>query len=141
LAGRVADAAGRELLSRWGTATGVRAKTSETDLVSDADLASESVIRSLVGAARPEDAVVGEELPATSGSSGCTWIVDPLDGTVNYIHGVPQWSVSIAVTIAGAPTVGVVHLPALGLTYQAVRGGGAWRNGRRLHGSPAAVLP
>lgn len=140
LAGRVAEAAGRELLSRWGTATGVRAKTSETDLVSDADLASESVIRSLVGAARPEDAVVGEELPTTSGSSGCTWIVDPLDGTVNYLHGIPQWSVSIAVTIAGAPTVGVVHLPALRLTYQAVGGGGAWRNGRRLHASRAAVL-
>jgi myo-inositol-1(or 4)-monophosphatase len=140
LAVRVAGAAGGELLSRWGTATGVRTKTSETDLVSDADLASESVIRSLVAATRPGDTVVGEELPAAFGSSGCTWIVDPLDGTVNYLHGRPQWSVSLAVTIAGSATVGVVHMPALGLTYEAVRGGGAWCNGRRLAGSPATVL-
>jgi fructose-1,6-bisphosphatase/inositol monophosphatase family enzyme len=140
LAVRVAAAAGQELLDRWGTAREVRTKSSETDPVSEADLASESAIRSLVGGVRPDDTVVGEEMPTASGSSGWTWIVDPLDGTVNYLRGLPQWAVSVAVAFGESPTIGIVHMPALGLSYRAVRGDGAFCNGRRLRGSSSTVL-
>jgi myo-inositol-1(or 4)-monophosphatase len=134
LAARVAAAAGTELLRRWGTAAAVRAKTSETDFVTDADLASESLIRSSLLAARPRDGIVGEELPPTSGTSGLTWVVDPLDGTLNYLHGRPQWAVSIAAEVGGQPCAGVVFAPALGVTYRAVAGQGAWVNERRMSG-------
>jgi myo-inositol-1(or 4)-monophosphatase len=140
LAVRVATTAGDELMTRWGTAAAVRAKTSETDFVTDADLASESLIRSLLRAARPQDGIVGEELPPAPGSSGLTWVVDPLDGTLNYLYGRPQWAVSIAAEVDGQACAGVVCAPALGLTYRAAVGSGAWANERRL-GGPRRDVP
>ena len=140
LAAGVAIAAGEELLRRWGTATPVGAKTSETDFVTDADLASESLIRSLLLAERPHDGMLGEELASIGGSSGLRWIVDPLDGTLNFLHGLPQWAVSIAAESRGTPLVGVVHAPALDVTYSAASGCGAWANGGRIRGSQTEVL-
>jgi myo-inositol-1(or 4)-monophosphatase len=85
----------------------VSAKSTPTDLVSEADLAAERAIRELLGTRRPQDGFLGEEGGRASGDSGLSWVVDPLDGTINFLFGIPQWSVSVAVrdergTIAGA---------------------------------------
>lgn len=116
---------GRDLL--------VRTKTSATDPVSEADHAAERLIGVRIGAARPDDAIVGEEGEAgRAGTSGLTWVVDPLDGTVNYLYGLSAWAVSIAVEDEDGPLVGVVHHPPSGETFVAARGHGAWLDGRRL---------
>jgi myo-inositol-1(or 4)-monophosphatase len=92
-----ARAAGDVLVERYERgARGVVTKSSPTDLVSEADLAAERAIRDVLGARRPDDAIVGEEGDDVAGSSGLRWIVDPLDGTVNYLFGIPQWCVSVA---------------------------------------------
>jgi myo-inositol-1(or 4)-monophosphatase len=99
LAERVAREAGALLLERFqrGAEPALASKTTPTDLVSEADLTSERLIRERLAAARPDDAFLGEEGGGEDGSSGLTWVVDPLDGTVNFLFGVPQWCVSIAV--------------------------------------------
>jgi fructose-1,6-bisphosphatase/inositol monophosphatase family enzyme len=89
-------------------------------------------VRTLVAQARPHDAVVGEEGDDRAGSSGYTWVVDPIDGTVNYLYDIPRWATSIAVEDGDGPLVAVVHAPAMAETFTAVRGGGAWRNGARV---------
>ncbi len=98
---RVAEAAARaaapELLERFARgAVGVTAKSTATDLVSEADLAAERTIRELLARERPDDAIMGEEGDDTPGTSGLRWIVDPLDGTINYLYGHPQWCISVA---------------------------------------------
>ena len=111
-------------------------KTSSTDVVTDADRESEALIRQRILAARPDDAFLGEEGSDTAGSSGVRWIVDPIDGTVNYFYGLPQYAVSIGVEVDGIAQVGVVVNAANGDEYAAVRGQGATRNGQ-----PIAVRP
>ncbi|MBA2349962.1 MAG: inositol monophosphatase [Solirubrobacterales bacterium] len=92
-----ARAAAPELLERFDRgAVGVSSKSTATDLVSEADLAAERTIRELLARERPEDAIMGEEGEDTPGTSGLRWIVDPLDGTINYLYGHPQWCVSVA---------------------------------------------
>jgi myo-inositol-1(or 4)-monophosphatase len=105
-----------------------RTKSSLTDIVTAADRASEDLIRERILAARPQDSVLGEEGSAVEGGSGVHWVVDPIDGTVNYAHGIPNYAVSIGVLLEGEPVVGVVLNPAQGLEYRAVLGGGAFRN-------------
>jgi myo-inositol-1(or 4)-monophosphatase len=104
-----ATSAGEMLAERVGRGAeqDISAKSTPTDLVSEADLASEQMIRELLAARRPHDGFLGEEGDHTEGSSGLSWVVDPLDGTVNFLFGIPQWCVSVAVrdergTIAGA---------------------------------------
>jgi myo-inositol-1(or 4)-monophosphatase len=129
---------------RDGGVGDVRSKSTETDLVTAADRAVERLIVDRLHALRPGDSVLGEEsgahgdgaVPAT----GVRWIVDPIDGTVNYVYGLPQYAVSIAAEVHGVATVGVVRNAATGEEWTAVRGGGAWRNRSRLHGSRANVL-
>jgi myo-inositol-1(or 4)-monophosphatase len=116
-------------------------KSSDTDPVTDADHESQRVIADMITRARPDDAILGEEGLDRPGPSGWRWVVDPLDGTVNYIYGRDQWSVSIALEDPdGAVVVGVVLAPALGRTYTAVRGQGSWLNGERLAARPAIDL-
>jgi myo-inositol-1(or 4)-monophosphatase len=92
-----ARAAGTILLERYAhAARGVTTKSTVTDLVSEADLAAERAIRDVLARRRPGDALVGEEGSDVAGTSGLRWVVDPLDGTVNYLFGIPQWSVSVA---------------------------------------------
>lgn len=92
-----ARAAGAILLDRYErVARGVETKSSATDMVSEADIEAERAIRALLAERRPDDAIVGEEGEDRPGTSGLRWIVDPLDGTTNYLFGLPQWSVSIA---------------------------------------------
>jgi myo-inositol-1(or 4)-monophosphatase len=116
-------------------------KSSGTDPVTRADVAAQQVIAGVITRARPGDAIFGEEGLDRPGDSGWRWIVDPLDGTVNYLYGRDQWSVSIAVEDPdGAVVVGVVLAPALGRTYTSVRGRGSWLDGQRLAVRPAADL-
>src|SRR5438105_12991826 len=96
LAVEAATAAGRLLLERFDApATGIERKSSATDMVSDADRDAERLIRELLLRARPGDAILGEEQGEQPGASGLLWVVDPLDGTTNYLYREPMWAVSI----------------------------------------------
>ncbi len=117
-----------------------RTKSSPIDVVTEMDLAAEKLITDLLAERRPHDGVLGEEGAATEGTSGVRWVIDPLDGTVNYLYGLPTWAVSIAAQVDGETVVGVVAAPLRGETYRAVRGGGAYEGGRRLSCRPAPPL-
>jgi myo-inositol-1(or 4)-monophosphatase len=120
------------LLPRRGDAGAVAYKTSDTDPVSEADRASERLITESLLAARPDDGLLGEEGVDIAGTTGLRWVVDPLDGTVNFLYGMPAWSVSIACADEHGSVIGVVHQPTTGLTYTAIRDGGSYCNGRHL---------
>lgn len=129
----IAREAGELLRSRFrGPATGVGSKSSATDMVSESDRLAESLIRTRLRAAGPDDGIVGEEHGTEHGSSGLRWIVDPLDGTTNFLFGIPHWCVSIACEDAEGGLVGVVHDPIRDETFTARRGSGAFLRGERL---------
>ncbi|MFC4244272.1 inositol monophosphatase family protein [Gryllotalpicola reticulitermitis] len=118
-------------------------KSSPVDVVTEADKASEALIRSLLAQARPGDGFFGEETgagatPDAAAATGITWVVDPIDGTVNYLYDIPAYAISIAAVEGGADPgewtalAGVVVNPVLGEVYTAVRGGGAYLGDRRL---------
>jgi myo-inositol-1(or 4)-monophosphatase len=134
LADRAARAAGELLRTRLdGPATGVAYKSSATDPVSDADRDAEAEILRILRAERPDDSVLGEEGAATSGASGLRWVIDPLDGTVNFLYGQPMFAVSIACEDEQGTLVAVVHHPATGEMFRAARGAGATLDGRAIH--------
>jgi myo-inositol-1(or 4)-monophosphatase len=133
LAERAARAAGEVLLSFYGRPpAGVSSKSSATDLVSDADREAERSIRELLASERPGDGLVAEEGSRADAASGRRWVVDPLDGTINFLYGFPAWAVSVALEDADGAIVGVVHSPIHGETFRAVRGEGAFLGERRL---------
>jgi myo-inositol-1(or 4)-monophosphatase len=107
----------------------VTSKSTPTDLVSEADLASERAIRELLAARRPQDGFVGEEGGSTEGASGLSWIVDPLDGTVNFLFGIPQWCVSVAVRDREGTVAGAVYDPNRDELFTATRDGRAELSG------------
>jgi myo-inositol-1(or 4)-monophosphatase len=123
--------AGELLLERVqaGREPEVRSKSTPTDLVSEADLASERAIRELLAARRPDDGFVGEEGGSADGTSGLEWVVDPLDGTVNFLFGIPQWCVSVAVRDAAGTRAGAVYDPNRGELFTATRDGAASMRG------------
>lgn len=141
LAHRIAIAAGELLVNRPDVLS-TSLKSSPTDVVTHMDHASEELITSMIRAERPQDGILGEEGADQVGDSGLTWVIDPIDGTINYLYDLPAWSISIGVMRGDQPIVGVVHAPLLrgGETYHAVRGGGAYCNDRRLKVSPASDL-
>ncbi len=120
-----AFAAGALLLEsfREGAAHEIDSKSTPTDLVSEADRSAERVIREGLAARRPQDGFLGEESGGGEGTSGLRWVVDPLDGTVNFLFGIPQWAVSIAVQDERGSLAGVVYDPLRGDLFAAVRGG------------------
>jgi myo-inositol-1(or 4)-monophosphatase len=133
LAVRAARAAGVLLVDRFHRpASGVEHKSSLTDPVSDADRDAEALIGRMLHDERPDDSVLGEEGAGTSGGSGVGWVVDPLDGTVNFLYGIPQWCVSIACRDEHGTLAAVVHDPLHDETFSALRGGGSRCNGRPL---------
>jgi len=141
LAERVAREAGAQLLEAFaGPAIEVEAKSSPTDLVSAADQAAEDLIRSRIAAARPDDGFLGEEGSDETGSTGLRWVVDPLDGTTNFLFGIPQWAVSIAVEDADGVLAGVVYDPPRGELWAAERGGPARLDGRPVQASQRSEL-
>ncbi|PSK84209.1 myo-inositol-1(or 4)-monophosphatase [Murinocardiopsis flavida] len=115
-------------------------KSSPTDVVTAMDRAAEEQIRRRLLGARPGDAWLGEEGGEEAGTSGVRWIVDPIDGTVNYLYGRREWAVSIAAEVDGEIVAGVVAAPALGETFTATRGGGASVNGEPLRAPGAVAL-
>jgi myo-inositol-1(or 4)-monophosphatase len=125
LASAVAQEAGELLLARRGRVAVVQTKSSPTDVVTEMDHAAETLIRDRLLAARPADAILGEEGGQT-GTGPVRWIVDPLDGTVNYLYGLPGWAVSVAAEVGGVVVAGAVCLPLQRSTFTATLGGGAW---------------
>lgn len=115
-------------------------KTSPIDVVTEMDIAAEKLIAGFLSDARPDDGFLGEEGASAEGTSGVRWVIDPLDGTVNYLYGLPTWAVSIAAERDGERVVGVVEVPMRGETYRAVLGRGAHCGDRRLRVRPAPPL-
>ncbi|MEU0989903.1 inositol monophosphatase family protein [Streptomyces sp. NPDC005953] len=138
------EAAGRagELLRDGRPADlGVAAtKSSPIDVVTEMDIAAEKLITGFLSERRPDDGFLGEEGASTTGTSGVRWVIDPLDGTVNYLYGLPTWAVSIAAERDGATLVGVVEVPMRGETCRAVLGRGAYINDKAVRCRPAAPL-
>ena len=138
LAEEAARSAGELLLEReaGGTEAEVRSKSTPTDLVSEADLASERAIRELLLSRRPDDGFIGEEGSSEPGSSGLSWVVDPLDGTVNFLFGIPQWCVSVAVQDGEGTIAGAIYDPNRRELFSARRDGPA----RLLVGGAETIL-
>lgn len=135
LAERAARAAGAVLMGYYGRAPeGLGAKSSATDMVSDADREAERAIRELLQAERPADGLIAEEGSQSASESGRRWVVDPLDGTINFLYGFPAWAVSVAVEDTEGTLAGVVFEPVRGECFAAARGAGAL-----LDGSPIRV--
>jgi myo-inositol-1(or 4)-monophosphatase len=130
----IAERAGRLQVQRRPSLVVKGTKAHVNDLVSDVDLASEQLIGDALTALWPDDGILGEEGHDTAGTSGRRWVVDPLDGTRNYVTATGPWSVSIALYDGDRPVAAVVHDPAAGETFTAVAGAGA-----RLGGAPIAV--
>jgi histidinol phosphatase-like enzyme (inositol monophosphatase family) len=118
----------------------------EADLKADgtpvtaADRGAEELLRREIGARFPADGIVGEEFGADAGESGRVWILDPIDGTRSFVHGVPLYGVLVGLEIGGETALGVIHLPALGETVWAYSGGGCWWNGARAGVSQVGEL-
>jgi myo-inositol-1(or 4)-monophosphatase len=144
VARRAAEAGGEvaESWSRRRAELEVEEKAASDDLVSQADRDTERAIRAVLAEARPHDAVLGEEDGSVAGESGIRWVVDPIDGTTDYLYGRPDWAVSVAaVREEDARTLAaVVAEPALCRLAEATLGGGAWSEGRRLRRRPTADL-
>lgn len=123
--------AAADVLGRDGEASGVETKISSTDMVSDVDRDSEAAVAAVLARRRPEDGLLGEEGTSRPGTTGVRWVVDPLDGTTNFLFGIPQFAVSIAAELDDRPFVGIVVDPSRGEVWAAARGHGAFLSGRR----------
>jgi myo-inositol-1(or 4)-monophosphatase len=134
-----ARSAGAILAAKFGGPRTVEHKGA-IDLVTDADRAAEAAALGVIRGRFPDHEILAEESGATSGRSPCRWIVDPLDGTVNYAHGIPQFAVSIACEVEGRLAAGAILDPIRDELFTAARGGGAFLNGRRLATTGVASL-
>ena len=121
----LADAADQQSFPRFDASDLDVSLKADHSHVTDADLATERAIRSLIASERPGDGILGEEY-GTEGDVHRQWIIDPIDGTANFLRGVPLWGTMIALAIDGVPVVGVVSMPALGRRWWGAEGLGAW---------------
>jgi len=126
LACAVAQEAGELLIGQHGQVRVIDTKSSPTDVVTEMDRAAEELIRQRVLTARPGDAILGEEGGQVGTGAAVRWIVDPLDGTVNYLYGLADWAVSIAAEVEGTVLAGAVFVPVHRSLFSAVAGRGAW---------------
>jgi myo-inositol-1(or 4)-monophosphatase len=145
VAGLAADAAVELIHTNRPAEFAVDRKTTPTDMVTEMDTASEALIRSVILGRRPGDVIVGEEGGEVGGgepsdAQQVRWLVDPIDGTTNYVYDHPGYNVSIAATLGGRTVAAVVADPTHARTYRAALGRGAWCNERRLHLGDAAPL-
>lgn len=141
LAGSAAELVRHRRFGRDGAQTlTVSSKSTGSDLVTDVDHAVEAHLLERLRAIRPEDAVLGEEGGESAGTSGVRWVLDPIDGTVNFVLGLAEFAVSVAAELEGEVVAGVVVTPMTGELFHAVRGGGAWLGDRRLTGPRAVSL-
>lgn len=132
LAARLAVEAGRMVLAgrRDRGVNAAATKSTDTDMVTEFDRASEQHIVHGILTARPNDTIVGEEGTDTSGSTGVRWCIDPIDGTTNFLYGLPGYAVSIAAAVDGVTRVGAVYVPSNDELFTATSGGGARLDGR-----------
>jgi myo-inositol-1(or 4)-monophosphatase len=118
-------------------------KSSPTDVVTEMDRRAEALIRERIGACRPGDTILGEEggeqAGQAAGGAPVRWVVDPLDGTVNYLYGLHDWAVSIAAEVSGVIVAGAVYVPRRGEMFSASAGGGAWLSADRADGARAPL--
>ena len=119
---------------------GLGRKSSRTDMVSDADRDAEAAIEELLRTERPDDGLLAEEGAHSEGGSGRRWVVDPLDGTTNFLYGIPAWAVSVALEDDEGGAVGVVYDPVRGDTFAAARGLGAHLDGEPIEVAGAEQL-
>ena len=138
LAREVADRAAEIALPLFERGTEVRLKADRTP-VTEADLRVEEMARRLIGERFPGDAILGEDGGGELGA-GRVWIVDPIDGTKNFARGIQVWGTLLALVVDGEPRLGLAGAPALGERYEAVRGGGATRNGTPIRVSDVTDL-
>lgn len=131
LAQRVGNDAA-DLLMQRPPAFEIASKSTAIDIATQMDTKAEEFIVQALLAARPDDGIIGEEGSAIEGKSGITWVIDPLDGTVNYVYGLPGWNVSIAARDEDGSIVGVVTAPTINSSWWATRGGGAFYNGHPI---------
>jgi myo-inositol-1(or 4)-monophosphatase len=110
------------------------------DMVSQADREVELFVRREIAKAYPDDGVIGEEHAPTDGSTGYTWVIDPIDGTANFVKGIPAWCVVIACARDGVTVTGVIHEPSTGETFYGEKGGGAFLNGKPIKTSASRSL-
>jgi myo-inositol-1(or 4)-monophosphatase len=136
-----ARAAGELLATPDGQVSVAAVKSSPTDVVTEMDRRAEELIRARILAARPGDAILGEEGGQTGDTAGAPvrWVIDPLDGTVNYLYGLPDWAVSIAAEVAGEVVAGAVFVPSRGELFTATRGSGAWLKAASAGPDPVAL--
>ena len=133
VAKQLARAAGdMALAGRKAGLHNVQTKSTGTDMVTEFDRASETMIFDGLRTLRPLDSVVGEEGAAHAGSSEITWYIDPIDGTTNFLYALPNWAVSIGAADSSGPLAGVVYIPALDEMFTATRGGGAFLNNQPI---------
>ncbi len=142
VAGDAAQAAALELLKRFGGRAGaIHTKTTPTDLVSEADVVAEGAIRGVLEQRRPGDAILAEEGGSSGGGEGdLRWVVDPLDGTINFLFGIPAFAVSVACEDSDGSLVGVVLDPVREECFAATRSGPATLNGEAIRGSSRSDL-
>lgn len=131
--------AGRRTLAYFNAQVAVETKPDQTP-VTCADREAELVIRQRIARTYPDHAILGEEHGSTGGDGDYRWIIDPIDGTKSFIHGVPLYGVLIGVEVRGVPSVGVIYMPALDEMVWAADGMGCWWNGRRARVSEVAKL-
>jgi myo-inositol-1(or 4)-monophosphatase len=131
LAEEVARAAGALLMQRPDSFTFTE-KSSAVDFATQMDQQAESLIVKSLLAARPEDGIIAEEGAAQSSKSGITWVIDPLDGTVNYLYGLPGWNISIAAKNSDGVVAGAVFAPTINSLWKATKGGGAYLNNKAI---------
>ncbi|MBW1600800.1 inositol monophosphatase [Streptomyces sp. JJ66] len=138
---QAARRAGALLLEGRPADLGVAAtKTSPIDVVTEMDLAAEKLITGYLAERRPGDGLLGEEGTSAPGTTGVRWVIDPIDGTVNYLYERQDWAVSVAAELDGHPVVGVVAAPARGEVYHAALGQGARRDGHPVRCRPGPSL-
>lgn len=138
---RIAKLAGHEALRYFQSyETLTIDKKGHQDLVSEGDRNVELLVRKEIAAAFPDDSIVGEEHAAVAGNSGYTWVIDPIDGTANFVRGIPAWTVVIAITHASGTVIGVIHDPVHGELFHTQQGHGAFLNDRPIHVAADARL-
>ncbi len=136
----IAQDAGAFVLSRTHNPGRIEAKSSPIDVVTEVDRETQRRITEALREAFPEDTIWGEESGEALSDFSHTWVIDPIDGTSNYVHGLPFYTVSLAYFLEGKPVLGVLFAPALGELFWALRGEGAFLNGERIRVSQVSAL-
>lgn len=118
---------------RGGRQLDIHTKSGESDIVTAADKASEAVIKDFIATHYPDHAILSEESGESGGDAPWRWVIDPVDGTTNFSTGLPFWAISIGIEYEGEAVIGVVYVPFTDELFHAVKGGGAYLNGKQLH--------